>query len=170
MWRWSRYVLDVKPSTAVFSTYVEVIPHVHHNHEKRPCILHVCGGDPKEVAEHQGALLYSPRMWRWSYSICHIGLRYPVFSTYVEVILNSTLITNFNNSILHVCGGDPRRRLNSHLQWLYSPRMWRWSSFQVNIAFVLYVFSTYVEVILTMSCNSVIFLGILHVCGGDPQW
>ena len=52
--------------------------------------------------------------------------------------------------------------------FMYSPRMWRWSSFDTIILQRSRVFSTYVEVI-PISCTSLCaFLSILHVCGGDP--
>ena len=51
--------------------------------------------------------------------------------------------------ILHVCGGDPR--------------------FVFTAQRAPTVFSTYVEVILTLIENSLIGLCILHVCGGDPD-
>ena len=51
--------------------------------------------------------------------------------------------------ILHVCGGDP----SPVLQW----------------ALIVAVFSTYVEVILTLMSNVVQLMSILHVCGGDPK-
>ena len=52
---------------------------------------------------------------------------------------------------------------------LYSPRMWRWSSFWGFHLLRCRVFSTYVEVILFRASILVILVGILHVCGGDPS-
>ena len=48
-----------------------------------------------------------------------------VFSTYVEVILNSHACITISNSILHVCGGDPIPFCTQSFKSLYSPRMWR---------------------------------------------
>ena len=53
---------------------------------------------------------------------------------------------------------------------MYSLRMWRWSSsFNLSSSRV-YVFSTYVEVILKPCNTSITCISILHVCGGDPYW
>ena len=51
------------------------------------CILHVCGGDPLGFDDS------------WA--------KKAVFSTYVEVILETPKETISLVSILHVCGGDP---------------------------------------------------------------
>ena len=53
-------------------------------------------------------------------------------------------------SILHVCGDDPKM----HLEKI--------------TAFI--VFSTYVEMILIPRFPSIIWLSILHVCGDDPNF
>ena len=70
--------------------------------------------------------------------------------------------------ILHVCGGDPFPTPCFPSELSYSPRMWRWSCSSITSIFSDVVFSTYVEVILSTSTSSVVQLGILHVCGGDP--
>ena len=48
-----------------------------------------------------------------------------VFSTYVEVILSMADQIAARNSILHVCGGDPKQETSQPLPDKYSPRMWR---------------------------------------------
>ena len=48
----------------VFSTYVEVILRLMHGTLIRVRILHVCGGDPKAMANLKPDEKYSPRMWR----------------------------------------------------------------------------------------------------------
>ena len=72
-----------------------------------------------------------------------------VFSTYVEVIL---------------C-----RWWWCQMVWTYSPRMWRWSSLRRWSPWSCLVFSTYVEVILGDQSRKLTGIGILHVCGGDPE-
>ena len=62
-----------------------------------------------------------------------IYIEFTVFSTYVEVILNTRLHMLSAFRILHVCGGDPRLIV---------------SGCGVNV-----VFSTYVEVILFAIAN-----------------
>ena len=51
-------------SFSVFSTYVEVILEETKKLVSLMSILHVCGGDPKSVANMQNGQGYSPRMWR----------------------------------------------------------------------------------------------------------
>ena len=112
-----------------------------------------------------------------------------VFSTYVEMILNWRFVIFLEWSILHVCGDDPviGQQYTSHGR--YSPRMWRWSLLCYSIHLISTVFSTYVEMILTLDkgdnndslvfstyvemilnfCKYCLALDrILHVCGDDP--
>ena len=113
-------------------------------------------------------LLYSPRMWRWSQCCDSLLPVLWVFSTYVEVILRAIYEALRQDSILHVCGGDPHTptRPLAHLE--YSPRMWRWSFCSCKTANKGVVFSTYVEVILAVWTSSGMVKRIHHVCGGDP--
>ena len=93
---------------------------------------------------------------------------FTVFSTYVEVILNSSGSVDEDAGVLHVCGGD-------HIVWAFlskrgrcSPRMWRWSWVWMELIFQAIVFSTYVEVILSVIIFNYLPYRVLHVCGGDP--
>ena len=47
--------------------------------------------------------------------------------------------------------------------------MWRWSSYKCFRYPVPLVFSTYVEVILSLKLTISILLSFLHICGGDPN-
>ena len=132
-------------------------------------ILHVCGGDPNVVGHIHTAISYSPRMWRWSRQSQTNQTFDRVFSTYVEVILLSRKIFYLKQCILHVCGGDPRGDACQLSWWVYSPRMWRWSSWKLSNLLTKIVFSTYVEVILSCKLTTSYLCGILHVCGGDPN-
>ena len=155
----------------VFSTYVEVILPYAFAFATAFCILHVCGGDPSLFRLPRTYPEYSPRMWRWSLLSVLLCLAIGVFSTYVEVILLSAVVTLECPSILHVCGGDPYWS-NKFSPWIvYSPRMWRWS-LQTQFGLTLrQVFSTYVEVIPDNKRSESMSVGILHVCGGDPiKW
>ena len=168
---------------------MEVIPNQTFDRRRTEGILHVCGGDPKvrpgvyinvkvfstyvevilslETQENYDKL-YSPRMWRWSYTGHYEGKKFVVFSTYVEVILTTIVPYPFCHCILHVCGGDPCTLMLKTPHRMYSPRMWRWSPVFDILVSKYRVFSTYVEVIpnhLFQLCNKVC---ILHVCGGDP--
>ena len=132
-------------------------------------ILHVCGDDPCCFIRHLGQLLYSPRMWRWSYLIEVERKWNDVFSTYVEMILSVPDWTISSVRILHVCGDDPEIDEDIRVKKEYSPRMWRWSLSLNNLISVCRVFSTYVEMILVHHTGSFQNKGILHVCGDDPR-
>ena len=107
-------------------------------------------------------------MWRWSQQLRKDAENQVVFSTYVEVILTYIDGSYFRTSILHVCGGDPIICIRENQQYLYSPRMWRWSSTPFYLYPSFWVFSTYVEVILSVLRHITFICSILHVCGGDP--
>ena len=153
----------------VFSTYVEVILSAKCAFLFWWSILHVCGGDPVRLWEFF-LLMYSPRMWRWSLYHNLFLIFGIVFSTYVEVIPKNVILSKSINCILHVCGGDPKLTHLTSEKLQYSPRMWRWSYFDGEELGDIYVFSTYVEVILKAMQQSQQMQSILHVCGGDPNW
>ena len=87
MWRWSLSLQSRASQKCVFSTYVEVILALLLARTPHWSILHVCGGDPQHICKCSDKAWYSPRMWRWSWSIHAKRLWSAVFSTYVEVIL-----------------------------------------------------------------------------------
>ena len=89
MWRWSQQNKSQRHQGIVFSTYVEVILYQVKAANLRNGILHVCGGDPELAKTFFAFVPYSPRMWRWSYFPYFFRKSQSVFSTYVEVILNS---------------------------------------------------------------------------------
>ena len=66
---------------------MEVIPKTAALRDMGLCILHVCGGDPIKQT--------------------FIFTNHVVFSTYVEVILQSFYLVMIKTGILHTCGGDP---------------------------------------------------------------
>ena len=107
-------------------------------------------------------------MWRWSCGGSKTIRSNVVFSTYVEVILEPTGFQHNPWSILHVCGGDPKRVIATQTDIQYSPRMWRWSCINAKTLALTNVFSPYVEVIPTQSGMRITKSCILHVCGGDP--
>ena len=71
MWRWSYDARDSTLMINVFSTYVEVILNARLVVRLNLCFLHVCGGDPTREFTSLNRLLFSPRMWRWSYERVH---------------------------------------------------------------------------------------------------
>ena len=169
MWRWSHRKKFQALHKSVFSTYVEVIPSTSKIKYHSWCILHVCGGDPNTAPVLYADGEYSPRMWRWSYFVWLALVNSLVFSTYVEVIPAKAELVKPFLSILHVCGGDPVFVVGYLIGYLYSPRMWRWSSFDTIILQRIRVFSTYVEVIPIYDAKVAVLKSILHVCGGDPM-
>ena len=169
MWRWSCFKEKFYQRNIVFSTYVEVILKTSIQNRINTSILHVCGGDPIITSTSKISASYSPRMWRWSYSYHKYVHNCLVFSTYVEVILNRAWNQKNFDRILHVCGGDPIGSSSGVLRSSYSPRMCRWSLSIRKESRLLVVFSTYVEVILGDQSRKLTGIGILHVCGGDPE-
>ena len=169
MWRWSPDSDNYVKSTWVFSTYVEVILGIYTGDISEVSVLHVCGGDPTSTWFSAKMPKCSPRMWRWSlmkrYEFHDLG----VFSTYVEVILESSFLRYLLGGVLHVCGGDPWTLDPSRFSSWCSPRMWRWSWLLEIVQALLIVFSTYVEVILYFLLFIFLVECVLHVCGGDPQ-
>ena len=86
VWRWS---LDTNPShykDDVFSTSVEVILGKLFVFKNPNCILHECGGDPGYKRAFDTGIVYSPRVWRWSWGGDAVKSFQNVFSTSVEVI------------------------------------------------------------------------------------
>ena len=170
MWRWSSTIDVSDTNIVVFSTYVEVILLLAHRQGINCSILHVCGGDPFVWICHKILLKYSPRMWRWSWHPRLNQTPSRVFSTYVEVILWPFNFQWIAICILHVCGGDPQVIIEESCRKRYSPRMWRWSWCITIVRIVSLVFSTYVEVIPWDLISFSVWVCILHVCGGDPNF
>ena len=151
MWRWSWHKVDATLIINVFSTYVEVILSSSNIYIGIKCFLHVCGGDPKVNVDVRLQSAFSPRMWRWSCSSYIIFPMLNVFSTYVEVIPIASSCLAWLACFLHVCGGDPMEWWKKQKNWLFSPRMWRWSWSIGAKPYPSVVFSTYVEVILALN-------------------
>ena len=133
------------------------------------CFLHACGGDPTAAIQRENRALFSPRMWRWSYQCSNSNKHKIVFSTHVEVILSCLLVVFKWKRFLHACGGDPHSATTHKNNFLFSPRMWRWSQGQRLFPWWQIVFSTYVEVILVYRLAYRHHESFLHVCGGDPE-
>ena len=171
MWRWSSIEACAALNPRVFSTYVEVILTMTPIQTHKQCFLHVCGGDPHAGKIYKNVASFSPRMWRWSYVACFLFLVIVVFSTYVEVILHKKRLDMLKIRFLHVCGGDPMFMQSMVALWLFSPRMWRWSYWLVDLDRANPVFSTYVGVILTITLVHDLKLYFLHKSGAKlTQW
>ena len=87
----------------------------------------------------------------------------------MEVILSCSYVWLQCRRFLHVCGGDPKNGWSFKEFKKFSPRMWRWSRYREINNLAVLVFSTYVEVILTIFVVKGNPERFLHVCGGDPQ-
>ena len=127
MWRWSYHDRVVLRYLNVFSTYVEMILFLNLPTWNHLCILHVCGDDFLQIQRLRTQIVYSPRMWRWSWVEQNFKDFDLVFSTYVEMILGQRFFASQKLCILHVCGDDPNQGSANNESLLYSPRMWRWS-------------------------------------------
>ena len=110
VWRWSYLKSKARFNRCVFSTCVEVILFIYWINLHILCILHVCGGDPIVRPPTNISKLYSPRVWRWSLLERPNSKLDRVFSTCVEVIPFVRNTEHLCWGILHVCGGDPKRK------------------------------------------------------------
>ena len=90
---------------AVFSTCVEVFPTLRRNGSGRRGLLHVRGGVSTPTAYGDGATASSPRMWRCFLIITARSMRMEVFSTYVEVFLETQKVCRECRRLFHICGG-----------------------------------------------------------------
>ena len=153
----------------MISTYVEMILVFKLEMLTSQCDLHVCGDDPISVEVKLFKILWSPRMWRWSWSTKRNSFEVGVISTYVEMIPTLISVAKVSKSDLHVCGDDPMMVLYLLILVQWSPRMWRWSSFTIVSEPLLSVISTYVEMILVLRPWLAISFRDLHVCGDDPH-
>ena len=108
-WRCFRGSNQAASDGCVFSTSVEVFPARGMEVRGSSSLLHVRGGVSisGEIASTNG--LSSPRPWRCFPKRPVSFVIAIVFSTSVEVFLNSTLIGMFSGGLLHVRGGVSRQ-------------------------------------------------------------
>ena len=112
MWGWSYIIPTTSISVTVFPMYVGVILKFVIAWTLATGVPHVCGGDPNAISAGTFPLQCSPCMWGWSYVSHWRTYEEIVFPMYVGVILK--LITDItpDNSVPHVCGGDPGNDAN----------------------------------------------------------
>ncbi len=105
-------------------------------------------------------------MWRCFHR--HLSDHPPehIFSTYVEVFLSYKGGQLLQGDFLHVCGGVSAFQPNVPDIRKFSPRMWRCFFFQSLLWVVVEIFSTYVEVFLSLEYLHQLISNFLHVCGG----
>ena len=89
-----------------------------------------------------------------------------VFSTFVEVFLNSALFWRVNMGILHVRGGVSKFATSIGVAVLFSPRSWRCFCGFFDNTQPQEVFSTFVEVFLYICRTFCLIIRFLHVRGG----
>ena len=115
----------------VFSTYVEMILNCKLLLQIFVSILHVCGDDPKFVKKMPDWKMYSPRMWRWSYTLSYSMFAFYVFSTYVELllmppgmkILQRLGVGKITNSYYPV---NKKCHIIQNILYLYNPMLISW--------------------------------------------
>ncbi len=90
---------------SVFSTYVEVFPHVHNDDPGRCGLLHVRGGVSMASAGPWPRSRSSPRTWRCFSTPFRQNPPVSVFSTYVEVFLLRLAGAVVRLGLLHARGG-----------------------------------------------------------------
>ena len=109
----------------VFSTSVEVFPHVTGNLAREVGLLHVRGGVSYSLRNQIIGIRSSPRPWRCFCSDCSVARSVRVFSTSVEVFLRELVEERSSNGLLHVRGGVSEVRALENDPPMSSPRPWR---------------------------------------------
>ena len=114
----------------VFSTFVEVFLDRESPYGKRNSFLHVRGGVSKYEDWENFITGFSPRSWR-CFQVGRIHYRRKrVFSTFVEVFLNSDLYWLESMGFLHVRGGVSQIWKSNIQITEFSPRSWRCSKYE----------------------------------------
>ena len=168
MWGWSFLPHHKNSKRPVFPTYVGMIRNAYNFKRNFGSFPHVCGDDPGYTGRNGVYYGFSPRMWGWSVHTQDKHIYFPVFPTYVGMIRLYLRRLRIILCFPHVCGDDPSDRWNSAWQHMFSPRMWGWSSQLHQCHTCLYVFPTYVGMILSRNFLLCIAARFPHVCGDDP--
>ncbi len=145
-WRCFLHITSPSARRIVFSTHVEVFPVDVLDTASVYCLLHARGGVSIAVPPIPYAVESSPRTWRCFCSHHQYRAADNVFSTHVEVFLNTYPKVPSVSGLLHACGGVSSRRFTRRADCLSSPRMWRCFSLTLDLQFDASVFSTHVEV------------------------
>ena len=136
---------------------------------RRLSLLHVRGGvSPDSVPKWRPAES-SPRPWRCFLRASGPKLYRQVFSTSVEVFLAFGRQTEARVGLLHVRGGVSKKMTNLYQIQESSPRPWRCFSSLKRPPPRGTVFSTSVEVFLSLTDSMPLKIGLLHVRGGVSQ-
>ena len=134
------------PNLAVFSTSVEVFLELFVCACDHGSLLYVRGGVSKSVEVNKEVLESSPRPWRCFHAEKQKRICVRVFSTSVEVFLESSSSLISRSSLRHVRGGVSICVAVSPLRPRSSPRPWRCFLVVARRKLTNVVFSTSVEV------------------------
>ena len=110
--------------------------------------------------------LFSPRAWRCFQLRTLLKSPIGVFSTCVEVFLSFRRLSSSSRCFLHVRGGVSPCAEQGESKIEFSPRAWRCFHILAKWLRVLQVFSTCVEVFLSMLRRLAAQTSFLHVRGG----
>ena len=157
-------------SFIVFSTSVEVFPHIQGTHVADEGLLHVRGGVSFAGSAADGRPESSSRPWRCFYRPVIIESSLTVFSTSVEVFPDNPARSLASSSLLHVRGGVSFSARCQTSKGVSSPRPWRCFHGAMWLAFQGAVFSTSVEVFLPQQRSSHPAKSLLHVRGGVSRY
>ena len=112
------------------------------------CFLHIRGGVSFPETESKSREAFSPHTWRCFFTQPIVVHDRPVFSTYVEVFLNTMALLDVSEGFLHIRGGVSSQTLPGVAMIWFSPHTWRCFSMTCFHPLRAIVFSTYVEVFL----------------------
>ena len=150
----------------VFSTSVEVFPHIQGLHVADEGLLHVRGGVSAHAHDSRTRTQSSPRSWRCFRGAFEETASWHVFSTSVEVFPTRSTTTMMQLSLLHVRGGVSERDARGGTRYTSSPRPWRCFHHGLVHFGTEQVFSTSVEVFPPYAHAVSHTCRLLHVRGG----
>ena len=114
-----------RPRSRVFSTCVEVFLASRFKEHIRISFLHVRGGVSRYHYTHHEMMQFSPRAWRCFCVSAFLSFSFCVFSTCVEVFLQTGRLHKNARSFLHVRGGVSYLLRRQLIAIMFSPLVWR---------------------------------------------
>ena len=130
------------------------------------CFLHIRGGVSTDTQLRTKTWAFSPHTWRCFWDEVQGDTWLIVFSTYVEVFPELIACSMWLRCFLHIRGGVSEIRFKGHADPWFSPHTWRCFFDDLGDQSRRSVFSTYVEVFLTISRLKKLRLCFLHIRGG----
>ena len=129
------------------------------------CFLHARGDVSRSVNLHCCYAEFSPRTWRCFYLGAWTTYLENVFSTHVEMFLDSVMRPPCTGSFLHACGDVSSIPDGYQPVWMFSPRIWRCFYIIATMLRYIRVFSTHVEMFLIPVDIPRTCIRFLHACG-----